>query len=166
MPTERTARTIATIAIVLILLLLMALAGGQDKADAAGFTPRAQTYYTEAIAYWARPIPCADVDLQMVPLAELQTEGEGTLGYTDGCRIRISETVETIGTPCEERELVFHEVGHLVGLEHTTDPTSYMTPDNGWQMCREWRAAWRAKHHVVRGRTITAPRIHRSFPDA
>jgi hypothetical protein len=142
------AERIVIAAIIAIMLLLAAIAGGMDKADAAisgpvPFSPKAERFYEEALTYWNLPVPeaCPTVTRELVPAGSL-TPDLGFFEYEEGvyCRIQIDESVVR---SCELRQLVFHETGHLVGLEHSTDPRSYMYPDTyqgapaTWQMCRE-----------------------------
>jgi hypothetical protein len=53
-------------------------------------------------------------------------EGKTIVGeaFEVNCEMKIIEGLE----PCVEREIIYHELGHLLGYGHSTDPGSIMYP--------------------------------------
>lgn len=87
-------------------------------AAAAPFGPEEETYYREALVYWGLPEPVGcDLRRELVPALPNEL-----VGRVEGCSMEVLEGLR----PCETRTVVFHETGHLVGLEHSPDPESLM----------------------------------------
>lgn len=115
------AEKVAVAGFVAFFLLLLAIAGGVDRADAAMVE---DAYVEEAVAYWQLPTDCPQIVGEYVPGDSL----EG--GVRDGesepalCRFRVPEGLPS----CTTRAIVIHEVGHILGLPHSSDPSSFMYP--------------------------------------
>jgi hypothetical protein len=77
---------------------------------------------------------CSPVQFRFAPYAEfvpLQQPGFGVpIGYADPgtCSIAIREDVPTLYDYEQECSLLAHELGHLSGLSHSTDPHNFMYP--------------------------------------
>lgn len=114
------------------ILLIAGLALGllAPAAPAAPFTPNLNMAYRLAVAHWGEP-NCTSVDMEIVP--------NGSLGDLRG-----EATIPTEPQPCFlylVRQLAqpsyfemacavtFHEVGHLTGHVHSSNPRSIMYPE-------------------------------------
>lgn len=102
-------------------------------ASAAPFTPELDRAYNVATEFWHKtPTNCTSLDREIVPDEAMPDEAEGWA------------TIATEPTPCvlyirrtlaEPRwferacAVMLHEVGHLLGYEHSADPANVMYPE-------------------------------------
>jgi hypothetical protein len=106
--------------------------GGQAQAATVTGPPALQAYYTEAVAYWGLPEPTTcrpsggtGEQPATIEVALVASLPGGEWGRVTGCwRIEVLEGLAS----CYTKAVMFHEVGHLVGLGHSTDPSSLMYP--------------------------------------
>lgn len=123
--------------LILTTLILMAVAPvGAAQADL-------QSEYTEAVAWWGQsPTWCASVDLSyQMPNPDDAEAAHADIPtrYGDECGV-----VMDSGMPvCAEVEVMRHEVGHLLGYGHSTDPASVMYGGSktSWPNCAAEEAA-------------------------
>lgn len=108
-------------------LALLALLAVPTEAHARPFNELDEAIYLEALAYWGvdSPPACATVAASVEALPA-DRRGEATKPPPDAreiaCILRISDAIST----CEERSVMRHEVGHLLGYGHSEDPASFM----------------------------------------
>lgn len=120
---------------VLLALPASALARPFDDADTA--------HYNEALAYWGVSAPgaCATLTASVEDLREGiggQATQPGPEESDIACSLRISDSL----LPCQERAVMRHEVGHLLGYAHSDDPNSFMhSPPPDDRLCTEERAS-------------------------
>jgi len=117
-----------------VLLAVLVLTAGPFEAPAAPFTPELEADYAYAEQWWggAQPVGCT-TRLTRELKTEEEIEARGRVlrtwsgqvedgDYKEECRVYIAEGLEA----CEQREVVVHEYGHLIGLHHNDDPASIM----------------------------------------
>jgi len=116
----------------LAVVMLGLLAG---SAQAAPFTPELEADYASALAWWgvASPPLCSSMTEELLPTDPLQTATDkGGARATQPsqiqpCQIMVFE--DSIQPGCWEEMEIRHEVGHLLGYSHNTDPLSIMNAD-------------------------------------
>lgn len=125
----------------LVLALAIAALGllAVPAASAAPFPSRLDFAYELAVAYWGQgPSTCSAVDRQVVPhgsLGSLETEPiaglatqvspEAAAGSAE-CILWIDRSYAQPVVFSGLCALMFHEVGHLLGMGHSADPASVM----------------------------------------
>lgn len=109
----------------LLLATLAVFACLVAPAAAQPFTPEVETMYEGAIAYWgASPELCTSITQELVSAETLSGNlGDATEPHSPmPCVINISEDQP----PCEMHTTMYHEVGHLLGHDHSANPLSIM----------------------------------------
>lgn len=127
-----------------VCVLALALAA---PARAAPFTPAAERAYNVAVRYWrGGPTDCLTLDREIVADGSLP---EGDTGWatvptepTD-CVLYVARRLTTPGNFIALCGVLVHEVGHLRGLGHSTDPASVMYPYSRRPPGICWRAGLR-----------------------
>lgn len=114
-----------------LLSVVAAFALIASAANAAPFPPLDEAAYIDSLAAWnvASPPECLSVQREEVPESSIAGyAGWATIpspGERVTCSLKIAEGLQ----PCEVRAVMLHEVGHLLGLSHSSSPTSVMNPD-------------------------------------
>jgi len=114
---------------------LLSLCLAPAAVNAAPFTPELNFAYRLAVEHWGEPTGCITVDAEIVPdafgkanefrgWATMPAPGEQTNCILD--IIRELAKPSYFGAACA---VIFHEVGHLTGHDHSNDPHSIMYPE-------------------------------------
>lgn len=114
------------------ILLIAGLALGllAPAAQAAPFTPNLDMAYHLAAEHWGEP-NCTSVDMEIVPNGSLgDLQGEATIATEpEPCFLYLVRKLadpRNFGLACA---VEFHEVGHLTGHVHSSNPRSIMFPE-------------------------------------
>lgn len=142
-----------TMLIVILFVLLPT-----SSAVAAPFGQQDMRYFNEAESFWenqglARPT-CTPI-LETINGTEFGPNGELrgnmiTIGWTNRRECRIQIVGRGWGgkaaVPCFRKSLIFHETGHLFGLEHTLTSGAIMYPKiTGFLCSGHEESMWRVK---------------------
>lgn len=112
------------------LAVLLALAA---PARAAPFTPELERAYSTALRFWhTTPSNCKSLDREIVADAAMPEQAEGWATIADEptpCVLWLRRTLA--GPRWIERAcaVLIHEVGHLLGYQHSADPANVMYPE-------------------------------------
>jgi len=114
-----------------VLLLGFVLAIGlAGMAQARPFGPAEEAAYGEAVAWWGQsPTLCGEVVKSVsAPIQEAAGEATQPVESQPVCYLTISPGI--VSSPGVLCLVMRHEVGHLLGYGHSTDPASVMFPDS------------------------------------
>lgn len=142
--------TMTTRRILLFLALLGALVA-PSSVQAAPLTPPLELAYKLAVKHWGEPEGCVSIDRQIVPNGALgEHQGEATKpepGEHLACYLHIIRELAAPRMWGRACAVMFHEVGHLNGFDHSADPRSLMYPTIPFVPSACWRTMlWLMNH--------------------
>lgn len=100
--------------------------------SAAPFTPELERAYDTAVRFWhVEPSNCESLDREIVDDAAMPEEAEGWATIANEPTPCILYLRRTLAKPImwvRACGVLIHEVGHLLGFEHSDDPANVMYP--------------------------------------
>lgn len=158
--------------IAVLFVLLAAFLVPPVAAQAEPFTPELEADYAAALEWWGvtSPPQCSSVTEELLPTDPFGSQDGGPgaaratqpeAGWYGPCNIYAFE--DRLAPGCQTKMIIRHEVGHLLGEPHSSDPESIMFPllqEGFWcgtppeytsaELRREWRS-WRRERSGCRG---------------
>lgn len=102
-------------------------------AVAEPFDAEAEADYAAALEYWGQqPTGCSSVERELVtelPFGATDAAGEATQTEPGEPPVPCGVWIRAGLLPCEEKSVMYHEVGHILAHGHSTDPDSIMNPE-------------------------------------
>lgn len=101
--------------------------------QAAPFTPELNRAYNVAVRFWHQaPSNCTSLDREIVADAAMPEESEGWATIASEptpCVLFIRRTLAAPRWFERACAVLIHEVGHLLGFQHSEDPANVMYPE-------------------------------------
>lgn len=108
---------------------------------------------------------CGLVGIEIGPLSALNP-GASAESYHSLCRVRIAPNTMSTATQAQTCSLMVHEWGHLAGLEHSSDPNSFMHPRVAHNpICGPSDEELRAQQLAATARALRVDEIRRRISD-
>lgn len=116
-----------------LLFAVVVLALGVSEAQAAPFTPLMNRAYGLATAHWgAEPSLCTTIDKEIVPSGTLPEGESGWASIPDEpepCVLYLDRWMAKPLRFAPMCRIMVHEVGHLLGLDHSFTVGDVMNPE-------------------------------------